>query len=172
MALRESASSQLDAIDRQHHARLRFKPSRLLIFASLRSLTWTGSNNVPGSSTEMNGRNARIQSDHASPPSTRRIHSASMSADERKSSRLGSQAWQSLSFAYHALALSRSTSPNGRSWTVSAYSNANVSANAVLKCVPTRIGYVAFGRNSRNRRTNASSSGSKVRDHRRPSSLS
>ena len=43
----------------------------------------------------------RIHSVHASGASARRMHSASISADERKSSRLGSHAWQSASAEYH-----------------------------------------------------------------------
>ena len=107
--------SQLDAIERQHHARLRLSPSRWPIFPSVRSLTTTGVNSVGGSFAAMNGRKRCIHSVHWSRSSTRRMHSASTSADERKSSRLGSHAWQSASSWYHSIALARSRSPNTRS---------------------------------------------------------
>ena len=55
----------------------------------------------------MNGKKARSHSSHAAGLSARRMHSASISAEDRKSSRLGSHAWQSLSFVYHAVAFAR-----------------------------------------------------------------
>ena len=55
----------------------------------------------------------------------------------------------------------------------SAYSAPSASANAVLKCVPTRIGYVALRqKRARSDRANAPPSGAIAADQRRPSAVS
>ena len=69
------------AIERQHQARLRFSPSRCAIFPSLRSLTVAGLNSVAGSRTASLGRKRSSQVEKSLAPSTRCMHSASISAD-------------------------------------------------------------------------------------------
>ncbi len=76
---------------------------------SVRSLTIAGVNSACGVPAAMCGRKRENHDANTAGGSTRRMHSASISADDRKSSLAGSQAWQSASVAYQRDAASRST---------------------------------------------------------------
>ena len=84
------------ASSRQHHARLRFSPSRCAILPSLRSLTIAGVNRVAGCAGATRGRNCSNQIGNSA-GWARAMHKASISAGERNSSPPGSHAWQSRS---------------------------------------------------------------------------
>ena len=76
---RGSLAGHVEAIERQHHARLRFSPSRCAIFPSLRSLTAAGLNSVAGCrfasvAAEIDRASARIRV----ASTTLRMHSASI----------------------------------------------------------------------------------------------
>ena len=60
--------------------------------ASVRSLTVTGANSAAGSPCSSRGRKRRSHAAYSGARKTRRMHSASISAGERKSSPLGSHA--------------------------------------------------------------------------------
>ena len=100
------------------------------------------------------------------------MHSASISAGDRKSSPLGSQAWQSASSPYQVCAFARTAASSASSPVAAAYSSASDSAKAVLACVPARIGYVAFGSHSSNRATKACVSGHSTSASGAPSRVS
>ena len=95
---------------RKHQARLRFSPSRWAILPSVRSVTAAGANRVAGRPAARRGRKRSNQGRKRAGGSRRRMHSASISAGERKSSPLGSpQAGQSTSAPYQRPAVSRSS---------------------------------------------------------------
>src|ERR1700680_1226946 len=127
-----------------------------------------GLNSVAGSRTASLGRKRPTQLENSLVFNPRCMHSASISADERKSSPLGSHAWQAESLEYQARAVSVRALRNVSLLVTSAYSSARVTANELLKCVPTRVGYVALGKNSRKRCVNASASGASASLHRLP----
>ncbi len=102
-----------------HQARLRFTPSRWAIFPSVGSLTTAGRKKVDGSRRARRGRKLSNQAVNSPLVRTRRISSASIRAEERKSSPDGSHAWQSASPPNQAAALAaissnKSSSPQVR----------------------------------------------------------
>ena len=123
---------------RQHQARLRFRPSRWAILPSLRSLTIAGVNKVAGSRLATRGRNCSNQLGKAS------------GCDPRHAQRFGQRGRQEfvaaglpgLAVAVVAEPVPRAVADQfgKRGIERSAHSSDRISAKAVLKWVPTRIG--------------------------------
>ena len=93
---------------------------------------------VAGSPAATRGRKASNQAEKSA-SSTRLISKASHSVPERNSSPPGSQAWAARSPRYQSRARS-SIRPASAPSCSAAQSQARVSAKALLKCVPVRIG--------------------------------
>src|SRR4051812_573612 len=87
-----SVAGKAEAIERQHQARLRLRPSRCAILPSVRSLTVAGTNKVAGSRAASRGRNEFSHGRKSAADSTRFMQLASINAGDRKSSPPGSHA--------------------------------------------------------------------------------
>ena len=134
-----SAGGSRAAMLRQHHARLRFSPSRCAILPSLRSLTIAGANSVAGCRVG-NARQELLEPDREQRGMGAR-HAQGL--DQRRRQELVAARLPCLAIAVGAepveRARSRMSSASAGS-KASAHSSDRISANAVLKCVPTRIG--------------------------------
>jgi hypothetical protein len=79
-------------MERQHQARLRLRPSRWVIWPSVRSLTVAGMKRVAGFLSARLGKKLLNQGRNSAAGRMRRMHSASMRPGEKKSVPSGSQA--------------------------------------------------------------------------------
>ena len=100
----------------------------------------TGSNSVAGFLAPTSGRKRPNQSPNCAGGNTRRISSASISDGDRNSSPAGSHAWQATSFRYQRSAVLTTSASSDSREVCRAKSCVSASANAMLKCVPTRSG--------------------------------
>ena len=123
---------------RQHQARLRFSPSRWAILPSLRSLTKAGSNRVAGCATATPGRKCPNQAGNCCRVGARHAQRF----DQRGREEFVAARLPRLAIAIGAEPVQRAVAdPLGqRLIECSAHSSERISAKAVLKCVPTRIG--------------------------------